>query len=98
MTIEDFQPTGMGNFLLEGKGFRISFHPHVADGFYGLKMFADDEESETALMPNEGGYLILNGDFRRQYAELADKGYQACLDFYNSQKAERRSSWSTDEI
>ena len=98
MTIKDFKPTGMGNFLLETDDFAVSFNPNVANGFYGIKSFAGDGESETALMPAAGGYLILNGDFRQQYAELAGKGYQACLDFYNSQKVEHRSSWSTDEV
>ena len=95
MTMKEFKATGNGNFVLKENGFAISFQPNT-EAHGGI--FAGDTKQETALMPDSGGYLILNGDFRRQYAKLANKGYQACLDFYNSQKAEHRSSWSTDEV
>jgi hypothetical protein len=40
--------------------------------------------------------LILNGDFRKQYEEVLDQGYDACYNLYQSLKAEHGSSWSED--
>lgn len=39
-------------------------------------------------------YFILNGDFRDQYFDLFDKGFEACHKFFES-KPEFHSGWST---
>ena len=53
---------------------------------------ADDGSVETALVKN-GKYYILNGDFRKEYEEIIDKGFSACKKFFDS-KPELHSSWS----
>ena len=59
-------------------------------------MAADDPSlGETALCTNEPWKcLILNGDFRKEYEEVLDQGYDACYKLYESKKAEFGSSWS----
>lgn len=55
--------------------------------------------AETALCvqhPDGREWLILNGDFRKDYEGLVDQGLAACRAFYNSQKDEHKSPWSTE--
>jgi hypothetical protein len=49
---------------------------------------------ETALVKGKT-YLILNGDYRKQYEQLVPKGYKACKDFY-TKNIKNQSIWSTD--
>ena len=88
------------NNVLDGDGFYISYNP--SPNFLGFGFFGSDGgQSETALVKTAVGarstFYILNGDFRRDYEKLVPQGFDACLAFYNSQKAEHRSSWSDDE-
>ena len=79
----------MNNEVLEGNGFWISYNPCPLGS----------DSAETALCigdENATSYLILNGDFRQQYAELVDKGLSECIEFYKSKKAEFQSFWSSD--
>jgi hypothetical protein len=85
--------------MLEMDGFWISFNRNPGGG---VRMFrSDTDNGETALCRTEADgdtkFYILNGDFRKEYSELADKGFQACKDFFDS-KEEHRSSWTSGEI
>ena len=93
-TIQKWIKTDMGNEVLEGKGFHISYN---ASPCVGMSSWASDGGSdETALVNHKGKrvFYILNGDFRKQYEKLIDKGYKACKKFYNDNKEEFDSSWS----
>ena len=94
-------PHGGTNELIQGDGFYLSYQPNRNP--MGLSVFrADTEEGETALcVPDgrpDGGtvWMILNGDFRREYEEAFAGGLPACVAVYESHRAERRSSWSSD--
>lgn len=78
-------------------GFIVSYNPQA------LNSFIDENETveETALIRVENNgtcYFILNGDWRARYEPLIRIGFQACLDFYNSQKAEHGSKWTTPGV
>jgi len=69
------------------------------DYTYERSFFDIDKSSqdETALIQRSPWLcLILNGDFRKEYEEVCDKGYDACLEVYNKHKDTHRSSWSED--
>jgi len=85
-----FQLTGMGNEILQGDGFHVSFNANPGSG---ISLFQSDAGSaETALCAG-GEFFILNGDFRKEYEAIVDQGLTACLDFFKS-KSELKSSWS----
>jgi len=96
-----FKPTGSGNEILKGKGFFVSFRAEpiqigieeVAALFTGNEEFLHPQ-AETALVKDRVFY-ILNGDFRKDYLGIVDQGFDACLAFYESQKDEHDSIWST---
>lgn len=86
-------PSG-SNYLLEGEGFYISYNSHPGGG---INFFmADDGRDETALcIEKENGdrlWLILNGDFRKEYEERFPKGLDACIELYQKLKQEHHSS------
>ena len=55
-----------------GKDFWVSFNP-----------MTDTGESETALCQNKSPrYLILNGNYLKEYKPLIKKGYASCLKKY----------------
>ena len=64
----------------------------------GLDATADKPElGETALCTlNPWKCLILNGDFRKDYENLIDQGYDACYNFFLSKKEEFGSTWSDE--
>lgn len=68
------------NVMLEMDGFWISYNPNTDTG------------AETALC-KDGNYYILLGDFRKQYEQLVDKGFNACLKFFK-ENLDKKSSWS----
>ena len=86
------------NEVLEGDGFYISFLPNTRN-FMGFesKLFAGDDkgQGETALV-KDGTYLILNGDYRKEYEEAVPNGYEACRAVYESHQ-HKASSWSEDQ-
>ena len=55
-------------------------------------------KDETALIDEQERYshkyYILNGDFRGAYLELIENGFEACLEYFNSQKEKAESVWS----
>ena len=50
-------------------------------------------DRETALV-KDTSYYILNGDWRKEYAELIPKGYEACKKFFDEHEAEYKNFWS----
>lgn len=100
-------PFGKENYVLDGgPEFYVSFQPTPGSlsGFPFLSDFfagdAGDAVPETALCvryPSGHKFHILNGDFRKDYEGLVPQGLAACLAFYESQRAEYRSTWSTDD-
>lgn len=83
---------------LDGDGFFISYNPDTSQ--FGLNLLtginiAGNELKETALC----GYaatLILNGDWRQQYEDRVDEGWDACHQFYLNKKLMYGSIWSSD--
>lgn len=84
------------NELLNCNNFFISYNAHPCNYMPGFG--SDGGGAETALVNHADRYKfrILNGDFRKEYEELAPLGWEACLDFYNKMKGEFQSSWSSD--
>jgi hypothetical protein len=93
MSKEWIQHKGNTNTVLDGEGFYISYNsnPCSSLGFFG----SDNHSAETALC-KDGKFFILNGDYRKEYSERIDKGFDACKEFYDTLKQECRSSWSSD--
>lgn len=86
-----FVPTGAGNYVLRRDGFTISYNPNTsAPG--GFAMFAGDGGGgeETAICTPRSCY-ILNGDFRKAYAEAPN--LDACLAIYRA-NPRLHSSWT----
>jgi len=55
-----------------------------------------ESKPETALIINDTFY-ILNGDHRKGYDPLIEKGVDACLAYYEANKFQR-SDWSNDSF
>jgi hypothetical protein len=89
---QDPDMKGIETFVLEGNGFFISYNPSCRKG--DIIFFHGFDNKETALI-KEDVYLILNGDHRKEYELLIDKGYEACKKYYESQN-NQRSMWSSD--
>ena len=100
MTTFEKNPNGGTNYVLEGDGFYLSFNaaPCADMSFFR----SDSGGSETALAVEDGKpdggtlWLILNGDFRKEYEEAFARGIEGCLAVYESHRSTKRSSWSTD--
>lgn len=77
----------------DGK-FYISYNANTGSI---LPMFAGDGSGEETvlctLVKGEVQFYILNGDFRKEYEALIDKGFKACKDFFLAHP-ESKSSWS----
>lgn len=70
--------------------FYISYNPDTR----GIDFMRGDEPLETAIVKDDK-YYILNGDFRAEYEEVIDKGFDACLRVYKAHKDKYDSSWTT---
>lgn len=91
------------NEILKGKGFYISYNPNTGKdhGFFtelGNMLGAQLKDGEeTALrLEKRGLWLILEGDFRKEYEAAFPKGLKACEAVYKKHKKSKRSNWSTD--
>ena len=73
----------------DGK-FYISYNP----GNYMVSIFDSDMGGDETALCNGQNFYILNGDFRKDYEELIEKGFDACKEFFDSKKEEYISSWS----
>ena len=86
-----------GNSVLEGdKDFYISYNLLLLPAV-GFSSFASDNNSEETALVNSKSkiqFRILNGDFRKDYEKIIDKGWKSCLSFYNSKKKLHNSSWT----
>lgn len=84
---------------LDGDSFFISYNPDTSqlgvNALTGID-YAGDEPRETALC-NWAAILILNGDWRQQYEDRVDEGYDACYQFYLTKKPMYGSTWSSDD-
>ena len=88
------------NEILKKDTFFISYNPDTRRSDIGdsidslLSMFVGEVGGEeTALVDKSGKerkFYILNGDFRKDYEKLVDKGFKKCLDFFMGNK----DSWS----
>ena len=83
------------NEILQGDGFYVSFNPAP---FGGVGLFGSDNGSSETALSGDDGWMILNGDFRAEYAKAFPKGYEACKRVYEKHKAASRSSWSSFNV
>lgn len=99
------------NIALQGDGFYISYNDATGqedpllyetsksmDALLGVLLGQEVKRQEETAICFDDTFLILNGDFRKEYEKLVDKGLDACVEFYNKHKAELRSIWSTDYV
>ena len=78
----------MGNEILQGEGFFISYNPRPVIG---------NGRSETALVVKENGvtkFYILEGNWKKNYEAVYKKGLDACKTIFNNLKSRYKSSWS----
>lgn len=89
---------GGGNHVLSCGQFSISYQPNQHLTPFAPILDCETPDGETALRderdPEKCRFYILNGDWRKEYAELALKGFEACIEFYLSNKGEYGSGWS----
>lgn len=79
--------TPNGNWILQGRGFYIS---------YNKSPFLGSGEETALLIEEDGVWRILDGDFREEYEKEFWKGAKACLKVYE-RNIKDRSEWSTDD-
>ena len=102
--MKKFKDNG-GNQILKGEGFYISYNPSTGGGHsvftdLGNLLGADLKDGEETALVLDGDkriFSILEGDFRKDYEKLLDKGYKACKKFFDSKKSKFASNWSTNE-
>lgn len=95
------------NSVLQGKGFYVSYNPSTSGKFnegltelatiLGSKGLKNGEETALVQEGMANTFYILTGDFREEYEQLIDEGFDACLEFFRSMKSEFGNSWSTNE-
>ena len=86
--------TGMSvNFVLPGDEFHVSYNPSAGGG---IGMFSSDNDGAETALVKKPEYFILNGDWREQYEEVIDQGFDACMEVYKKNKKNYGSSWSSD--
>ena len=84
------------NVILKGKGFHISYNPYLSKP--EVRSFrSDDGLPETALVVDSIRFLILNGDFRKEYEKAFPKGLTECLKVFRKHERKSRSTWSDRE-
>ena len=110
-----FESTGAGNLVLNGDGFFISYRPSLSGSNPTLDLCATlataisgelhgNDLAETALVGDRqdlgaNPYFILNGDYRKQYENIVDKGWGACYQFWLSEVAKgNKSQLSRDPL
>lgn len=84
------------NEILTGDGFYISYNPKPCFDSNFIK--SDGGQAETALCIRRSGknhWLILNGDFRREYEAAFLIGLGACLSVWTKYKETHASTWSS---
>lgn len=93
----------MNNEVLKGNDFYISYNSDTTSthnvftelgnalGSFVGESFKDGEE--TALC-KDGKFYILDGDHRKEYERVIDKGFEECLKYFKS-KPELLNNWTT---
>ena len=99
--------TEAGNAILNGDEFYVSYlNPEtqsefakemdaVAGGLIQVVMGNRPERTKETALCRDGSYLILKGDWRKDYEKIIDKGYGACKKFYDKKKDKYDSDWSS---
>lgn len=98
--ISDWLVTESGVYILFGDGYRITYNPSTQYTFNHRKMrdpdfkFEEDVDAEeTALyIQDKDYYLILDGDFRKEYEACAT--LRQCMAVYKLYAPLYRSQWS----
>lgn len=81
------------NLILHGDNFYISFLQQGNAGKILPGIFDSDNGSAETALCVDGCYYILNGDFRKEYEAVIDKGLVACMQIFKAHP-EAKSSWS----
>lgn len=69
----------------------------LAEAITGKEVYRDSRPETAIVTPHADlHYRILNGDYRKEYEGLISQGLAACIAFYESQKDEAQSVWSSD--
>lgn len=80
------------NSVMEGNNEPIQFKQKSFDGFYISYNSYDTDiygSVTTALVLGQmQQFFILNGDHRKQYAEVIKQGFDACLKYYKKNIAD----------
>jgi len=99
----------INNEVLAGDGFYISYNPSIkANPFDSVLVGLGEAESrvgldETALCVEDSTnpmgrcFLILNGDFRKDYEEAFPLGKEACIAVYEKYREEYRSDFTNTD-
>lgn len=93
----DRRPIGCRNEIMKFEGFNISYNPNPCEGMGSF----EGESEETAIVVNPTGdtkFYILNGDFRKEYKELAINGINACLAFFVKNQKQHGCKWGETNI
>lgn len=82
------------NFVLRGDGFYVSYNAFEPLDLFGALPLDIPEETALVFLDEEGSdaFLVLRGDFRKEFEAVIDQGLQACMDLYYDLSS---SPWST---
>lgn len=103
-------PEGQTNEILDREQFYLSYQPSPTGnrgpiGWFAVALTGDErllnKKPETALCvyhPDGREWLILYGDFRKDYEGIlaSGGGLAECIAFYLTQKDEHKCPWSTE--
>jgi hypothetical protein len=64
------------NSVIQGNGFYISYN-NIDIGIYGC-------DTTALVIGNMEKFLILNGDFRKQYMQIINNGLDECIAFFKA--------------
>lgn len=100
-SVYKWEKTVAGNYVLYIDDYRyISYNPDINNmplSEFFAALVPTLSNKETALIDPfdaDHEYRILSGDWRANYAQLKDKGFSACVEFFDSKKAEFGNQWS----
>lgn len=113
MSTTGWKATDSNNLVLDYKDFYISYNPNTYEASamameknvlsfdiekLGNVLGHKSNGEETALCCyTSGSFLILNGDFRKEYEEIGDN-LEKAISFFRSKEAEFNSDWTVDRI
>lgn len=86
------------NVTLDFEEFYVSYNPCVRPSIFDMFMDSAFKEETALYSRNDGLWMILNGDFRKEYEKISYKGLDACIEFYKDHKEEFGSDMSTDQF